>query len=177
MSYAIHPADKLKTKQIAGKIIPAIATTTAAVAGLVSLELIKVRMGELPLSSYKNAFVNLAIPSYGFTFTEPGGVERIKITGNNYYTVWDRWEVMGDITLQQFIDHLKKEYGLTVTGVFEDVKMIYISIMPLHKKKLPQKMSALLKTKAEYVDLIVSFENEAKESANGPIVRYWLHST
>ena len=36
--YNIESADRLKTKRIAGRIVPAIATTTAAVAGLVSAQ-------------------------------------------------------------------------------------------------------------------------------------------
>ena len=41
--YSIENADRLKTKKIAGRIVPAIATTTAAVSGLVSLSIIKIK--------------------------------------------------------------------------------------------------------------------------------------
>ena len=37
--YRIEPVDKYKTKRIAGRIVPAIATTTAAIAGLVSKDI------------------------------------------------------------------------------------------------------------------------------------------
>ena len=34
--YSIEPVERLKIKRIAGRIVPAIATTTGAVSGLVS---------------------------------------------------------------------------------------------------------------------------------------------
>eukprot|EP01121_Diplochlamys_sp_Union-15-3_P009370 TRINITY_DN2560_c0_g1_i1.p1 TRINITY_DN2560_c0_g1~~TRINITY_DN2560_c0_g1_i1.p1 ORF type:complete len:1039 (-),score=203.29 TRINITY_DN2560_c0_g1_i1:40-2991(-) len=170
-SYSISPSDKLKTKQIAGKIIPAIATTTSAVAGLVSIELVKVLNKDLPLEKFKNTFLNLALPL--FALSEPAPAQKTLITGTTGFTVWDRWEVKGDLTLQEFIDHFKKVYNLTVTGVFQEVKMVYVAIMPMHKKRLPQKMSALVKGD-EYVDLIVSFDSEKGDNVNGPIVRYWF---
>lgn len=70
-NYSISRTDFHACKVIAGKIIAAIATTTAAVCGLVILELFKLVL-EKPTESYMNRAVGLAVNSYtSFTAEEP----------------------------------------------------------------------------------------------------------
>lgn len=71
--YGIETGDRLKIKKIAGRIVPAIATTTAAVSGLVTIELIKV-LHKAPLEQLKNCFLNLALPV--ILLSEPGPVAK-----------------------------------------------------------------------------------------------------
>jgi len=174
LNYSISPADRLKTKRIAGRIMPAIATTTASVSGLVSIELIKI-MKRMKLEDYKNAFMNLGLPL--FNLAEPSAPEKTKITDSVSVTLWDQWDLrMGDITLGTFCEHFKNKYNLTVTGVFQGVQMVYVPLMPGHNSRLPKKLRRLITREKgqKYVDLIVTFENDDGSDVNGPPVRYWL---
>uniref|UniRef100_A0A8C4MPD8 E1 ubiquitin-activating enzyme n=1 Tax=Equus asinus asinus TaxID=83772 RepID=A0A8C4MPD8_EQUAS len=179
--YSIEPADRFKTKRIAGKIIPAIATSTAAVSGLVALEMIKVA-GGYPFEAYKNCFLNLAIPV--IVFTETSEVRKTEIRNGISFTIWDRWTIHGkeDFTLLDFINAVKEKYGIEPTMVVQGVKMLYVPVMPGHAKRLKLTMHKLVKpsTEKKYVDLTVSFapDSDGDEDLPGPPVRYYFsHDT
>ncbi|XP_025940181.1 ubiquitin-like modifier-activating enzyme 6 isoform X2 [Apteryx rowi] len=175
--YNIEPADRFKTKRIAGKIIPAIATATATVSGLVALELIKV-VGGYAADAYKNCFLNLAIPI--IVFTETAEVRRTEIRNGISFTIWDRWTIYGkeDFTLLDFINAVREKYGIEPTMVVQGVKMLYVPVMPGHIKRLKLTMQKLVKPSADkkYVDLTVSFapETDGDEDLPGPPVRYYF---
>ncbi|CEQ38596.1 SPOSA6832_00043, partial [Sporobolomyces salmonicolor] len=145
LNYGIKTADRHHTKQVAGKIIPAIATVTALAAGLVNLELYKIIDGKKEIESYKNWFVNLALPFLAAS-------EPIAAAKNKYYdkewTLWDRFFIEGDLTLEQLVAYMKEQHRLEVQMLSSGVSMLYSSFMP--KKKLEERlkmpMSQLVET-------------------------------
>ncbi|KAM6141160.1 ubiquitin-like modifier-activating enzyme 1 [Erethizon dorsatum] len=184
-NYDISPADRHKSKLIAGKIIPAIATTTAAIAGLVCLELYKVVQGHQQLQSYKNSFLNLALPL--FIFSEPLAPPRHQYY-NPEWTLWDRFDVQGrqpdgeEMTLQQFLDYFKTQHKLEVTMVSQGVSMLYSFFMPTAKRKerlrqpMTEIVSCVSKQKLGHHVRTLVFElccnNEDGEDVEVPYVRY-----
>lgn len=147
-NYKIEPADRHKTKFIAGKIIPAIATTTALVTGLVVMELYKVIDGKDDIEQYKNGFINLALPFFGFS--EPIASPKVEYKGPDGKVtldkIWDRFEVE-DITLQELLDFFKAK-GLSVSMLSSGVSLLYASFFPAAKLKerYDLKLSKLVET-------------------------------
>lgn len=144
LNYAIETVDEQRTKFIAGRIIPAIATTTALVTGLVNLELYKVAAGQDDIEAYKNGFVNLALPFVGFL--EPMALQKGEYNKKQFDKVWLRFTLHGDITLQQFVDHFQEKEGLEITMVSYNVMLLYAIFHPLKKQqeRLPMKLTDLI---------------------------------
>ncbi|KAI9679243.1 MAG: E1 ubiquitin-activating protein [Caeruleum heppii] len=147
-NYSIATADRHRTKFIAGKIIPAIATTTALVTGLVMLELYKIVDGKDDIEQYKNGFVNLALPFFGFSepIASPKGTYMSRTGEVTIDKLWDRFEVP-DMTLTEFLRHFD-EQGLKIATVSSGVSLLYASFYPPSKvqDRMPLKMSKLVST-------------------------------
>ena len=119
--------DWLTVKVKAGRIVPAMATTTACIAGLQSIELVKVLKKE-KLVNIKNAFLNLAVPI--MQLTEPGGAKKTKLGEGFEVTLWDRWDVkLGDIILSDLFGYLLNTYKLIPIDLLFGAKVIYSSVV------------------------------------------------
>ncbi|EED92704.1 ubiquitin activating enzyme, partial [Thalassiosira pseudonana CCMP1335] len=115
LSYGIKPADTMETRRVAGRIVPAMITTTGLVSALSCLEFVKMLKG-LPLNMHRNAFVNMALPF--FAFTAPLPAEEVAGVNRSSHTIWDRVIVKGSskspvgaMTLRTFLDKVKRSSG------------------------------------------------------------------
>jgi ubiquitin-activating enzyme E1 len=140
--YNIKTASKLEAKLIAGKIVPAIVTTTAVVVGFACLELYKLVAGKDTLGDFRNTFVNLALPLV--QQGEPIKPKSIDFCGKPF-SLWDRIDIrIGDATLQDVLKWFEENYDVTLEMLGIGSSLIYTSwALSKAKERLPQKLTDL----------------------------------
>lgn len=127
-------------------VIPALATTTAMVCGLVDIEFCKLVLGlqSLGRDKFLNSNINLAAGSGNFTTFSPDPpipiTTGLKSPQPETFTSWDRITITSgtqEMSVKQLVDYLEKSFGVTVDRIFQfgstDDKALYNAI---DKKKL-----------------------------------------
>jgi ubiquitin-activating enzyme E1 len=172
-NYSIPEVDKLQAKLIAGRIIPAIATTTALATGLVCLEVYKV-FRSAPVEAYRDSFANLALPLFAIAEPKPPTTFRFR---DMSWSLWDRWILEGDLTVTEVLQWFKGR-GLEAYSISCGQALLYNNLFPKHKERLDQKMSALVRSVAKmdipgwktHFDVVVACEDEEGEDLDVPLV-------
>ena len=128
--------DWITVKLKAGRIVPALATTTAAIAGLQTIELLKLlkrgssqygssNTEEFAVEKFRNSFLNLALPL--LTMSELGAPIKNTIKEGLDVSEWDRWEIMisESTTLGSIVSSLEKKFKLQARDVIYDLSLIF----------------------------------------------------
>jgi ubiquitin-activating enzyme E1 len=145
-SYNIATVDRLKSKLIAGNIIPAIVTTTACVTGLVCIELYKLFQESVrtKVDNFRNTFLNLALPVV--QQSEPIPPPQLSYLDKKY-TLWDRIDIHlnADATLADVLDFFEREHKLNVDMLGVGAALVYASYQVANAKtRKPRKFTELV---------------------------------
>ena len=132
--YGLVDLEPLSAHRIALRIVPAVSTTTAAVAGLVTAELIKIAVSRSSAPSwppsdakdlaesershlrFENSFVDLG--ETRFVFSEPMEPEYQQLPSGTRFSEWDMDEMrQPNAILQDIVDFVRVTIHLGVTGI------------------------------------------------------------
>ena len=121
--YNIENCDFLKVKEIAGNIIPAIASTTAAITGLSCLQIYNIIQAD-SLNEFRNSAFNLATSNFNlFQPQEKIYIKNSPQTENSSekivipkeYTVWDKIDIYGpNKTIKEIVEEFKNKYDADI---------------------------------------------------------------
>ena len=135
-NYDIEKCDISKVKMIAGKIVPAIASTTAAIVGIVALQLYTLKQTE-DIQYFRNCYFDLS--RNVVCFEDVRKSKNIK-DGNEFieedkkkfklipekYSIWDYLVINNSMTIRQFIEYIKKEFNVDVNSINSNQINLYL---------------------------------------------------
>ncbi|XP_055485740.1 ubiquitin-like modifier-activating enzyme 7 isoform X4 [Psammomys obesus] len=133
-NYGILPVNHARIRQIVGRIIPAIVTSTAVVAGLLGLELYKVASGPRSRGTFRHTYLHLA--ENHFVRSVPSA-PAIQWFHHLKWTCWDCLKVPAvqpERTLDSLLAHIQEEHGLKVTMLLHGPALLYSSGWSLEKR-------------------------------------------
>ncbi|KAK3874308.1 hypothetical protein Pcinc_020748 [Petrolisthes cinctipes] len=130
VNYHIPTGDSLSLRGAAGRINPAVVTSSAVVAGLASLELLKVVQNHPHTYLYRTSEFNLALARYCFLPPEPATT--YTYNGKIEWSDWDKFDLIESdlMTLRDFIEHFRHHHHLQLTMVACGNFSIYSFLLP-----------------------------------------------
>lgn len=136
-NYQIKSSSRAECRMVAGRIIPAIATTTAMITGFVQIEILKY-IKKAELEKFRAATVNLGVNNYTIELLPDPLKKKTGMDQSTYmqvtavpegWTIWDNIKIEApDATLEEFLALFTKQHhgckADTVTS--SDGKVLYL---------------------------------------------------
>ena len=186
-NYNIENTNFLNAKEIAGNIIPAIASTTAAITGISCLQIYTLLQTD-ELDLFRNCDLNLATSHFDIYIPEEKRYKEDTINKENIleikvvsgeFTVWDKIDITGpNKTVKNIVEYFKDKYNIEIDYInYKD----YVLASPFNGKDLDKSIESLLKKyiklneNIKYIKLEISGNIDDVE-VNTPPIRYILKS-
>ena len=161
LNYSIPIIDRYEIKGIAGRIIPAVATTTSAVAGLILLEMLKYICGHNKVDTYRSTFINLAQPI--LLYSEPIGAPLIDISGVKLNS-WTKFKYEIDSTLNEFKKYYEEMFQTTINMIASKSTILYAEFLDINL--LDKRLSEIISDISEPALNLVSDDDKELPSIN-----------
>ena len=185
-NFNLGEASWLKVKLTAGRIIPSIPTTSAAITGFISFQIYPLLLKDINLDSLNSINFDLGIPS--FIIQRPFEVENFedendkgiitKVIPENS-NLWSKLIINGPITIKDFEKYILDKFGVELEGIYSlnDEPMINdnydITLEEAYYKIKGEKIKDLLGKEKKVIYFKVKGCGTTFDIAKMPIFQYY----
>lgn len=156
LNYSIPTEDLYITKGIAGKIIPAISTTTSIIGGLITLEMIKYLSNNKNINIFKSTFINLADNMIISAEPITASFKRI---GSMNLNVWFKFQYDKDSTLNEFKVFYENLFNSKINMIAYNSCLLYSDF--IDNNNLNKKFSEIKEIdNTNHIEITLLFEDE-----------------